>query len=375
MAIQFTQSVDKDELLGAYDDHVVKYNSDSVKIAVKSDIVIDGKTFSITPDPNKQFTFNISEVVRVIMNQNRFKDSLVPNLSGNVYLYPDATLYKSVAVTYIVEFDDQTTEQTTVDYEYIKAVHQPENYLKERIDITTKNIAMLLPFIDDSIENYYTPYYYGFPFDIQIFSKTSTTLTLRNMLSSISVDVPVMKGVSRIFFSDGKNNSTLIGDLPITRGMNEIEISDTAGNKMYLLIERIDTCGNVFKYVNSKGGYSYNGFDKYQIERVKTKTGDTLQPDLNSIDHVVENSSITGKTSSIEKRFVKSQVSELQQKHFQEIFDSPLVYMYIGRGFEQMTVKHWFGVTVKDGTLETKGKRRINDRFMIINSIKKTQTQ
>mgnify|MGYP000716490947 FL=1 len=183
MAILFIEDLSTSNLYGCFDNHELKYKTNTVKTPTHSNVTIDGKTFRTTPDPNKIFSFDISEVVRTLMNVNLFNDEMIVDLTNtNEYRYADATLSKSVTVEFKIVFDDASEELTTRNYEFIKSVHKVETYEDEVLNIQDENIALLLPFIDDSNNNYYSPYYHGFPFDFQLYSKTSTTITIKNLL-------------------------------------------------------------------------------------------------------------------------------------------------------------------------------------------------
>jgi len=366
MAVIFSKEVSQDNLLSAYNNHSVEFSSNNVLQAVSCMVDYGDGTFDRSPNPDGSFKINIAEVASVLINLNKFKDTIVPDINGSGYVYPDTTLYKSISITYKISFINGTTEQIGRNYHFIKSVLQPINYLDNVIDVSTNSLALLLPFKDRSNLSYYTPYYEGVPFDFSIFSNLARTVTIRNKKNLSEMDMDLSLGVNRIFLSQGDTDSTLLDDLILHTGLNHIEISVSPTDYITLFIERFESsCGPFLKYFNSTGSYSYFRFSPIYQQSKRTKTLDKLRSDFSSIDETFSIIDITGKDSAIIMKLLAEQLDSDMLKHVDSLMDSLKVELFVQEPNTKLKASSWFTVLVSDGTFKTKNTKKTRNEFKV----------
>ena len=159
MAISFSKSISTTKLLNAYNNNVVEFSSDNALDSITCNINIGGIDLEITPISDV-FTFNYKEVVSALINTNNFSDDIVPTTN----LHADTSLKNSWLATYTITFSDDSTEQTSETYVFVKSVEQIANVsnrlLTEQQILTPLNLTM----------------FKGFPFDVAHYSDGNVTV-------------------------------------------------------------------------------------------------------------------------------------------------------------------------------------------------------
>lgn len=361
MAITFSKSISITKLLNAYNNNVVEFTSDAIpggESISKATINLGGIDFEITPISNV-LHFNFKEVIKVLINDNNHADPILPTSNIEV----DNTLNESELVTYTITFSDDSTEQTTRTYVFVKSVEQIANVsnrlLTEQQILTPLNLT----------------FFNGYPFDVAHYSDGDITLTntatgVSGLLSSTATNT------DRIFLSLGDSlyldssssasqfqtrveddggtyevNTCWLATLLalLNLGVNTITVVGTTTETLTIFLS--DLCsGTYLKWVNPEGGWSYWLFNPIHIESVATKTKDVFNVDFESIDNTYATRLITGKDSVKPRQLLTERLSQSEILQVASILDSPRVELYNGESGDAITVDSWQTVLVEDGT-------------------------
>lgn len=371
MAITFSKSISTSILLNAYNNNVVEFTSSAIPVGetiTKATILISGSTFTITPISDV-LEFNFREVVNAILN-NDFEDAIVPD----TYLEADATLIGSYTVTYTVTFSDLTTENIAESYTFIKSVEQIAN-------ITSKSNATQ-SFLNQSSQTFF----YGYPFDLQRYSRTvNSNLTVTN-LETLGVDAFTLAATNLDRFYFLKNgyafeqralalgatyvenpcnlNGLNYGLLKI--GYNTITMFDnTTTDTFNIKLEDVDCGGTYLKWVNEEGGYSYWLFHPVHKTNIKTKTAGKFNTDFDNLATTFTTSLISGKTATNTRSLIADQIDANELNQIKSIIASPRVEMYNGTYMSDPSTGDWQTVDVFDGNFLTESTKRGIGSFKI----------
>lgn len=353
MAITFSKSLSQTELLSSHNNNIVEFSSNNVLTPVSCVANYGSFSHERSPDPNGLFSFNLKETVKILINMNKFRDYIVPDIETNGFVYQDETLYKNVNVSFKVIFEGGTTETITRSYHFLKKISQPKKYADTIIDTAVTGLAFLLPFENDSNVSYYAPYFEGKPFDVALFSNTERTITVRNKTNNLTMQLDLLAGVNRIFVSQGETNFTLKDELSLRTGINNLQFEIDADNYITLFLERIESdCSEYLRFYNKQGGYSYFQFNAYSKKSIKTKTIDSINTGFNTIAETYDTEQITGKNESVIRNLISERTSQRQIKYLESLFSSPKVDLYLNKQFKKTSLDSWRGVRVSDGTVD-----------------------
>ncbi len=343
------------ELLNAYNNNIIEFSSDNVLQAVKCSLTINNNIFEITPNPSGNFCFNFKEISKVITNENRFKDTVLPDIENSGYVYPDDTLYSLLEVDLEITFLGGSTETASRSYNFVKSLQQPEKYQAQSGDV-----YMLLPKINNIFQAVYQE---GKPFDISIYSNINRTVTIKHIDTSMELDIDLTSGVNRLFFSQGSSNFTIEDDLPLFLGVNHLEFH-FSGEYITMQLEKKDSnCGKTLKWFNSSGSYSYISFVNHHKETIRTRKIDSIYSDFNDISESYENDFLTGKTSALTYRLHLNDINQRQRTYFESLLESPRVDLYLENQFEKQLEDSWRGCILKDASFKLIDNR--NKRFTL----------
>lgn len=367
MAISFTKSLSTTNFLNAYNNNVVVFSSDNVLDSVKCDIVIGSVSFQITPIDNV-FRFNFKEVVSVLINQNRFSDDILPTLTlggkaSHVYNDTDNTFLEQL-VSYTITFSDDSTENTSETYKFIKAVEQLE---QNKVGVVTSgnNIYMLSPFKKLTANTYDVTYFEGYPFDIALLLENTGVTTILNQTNALSADFTLSNTVNRLFFSDGRVTITIDDHLPLVDGLNELKITrDT--DIIYVNVTKVPAIeGQYFKWLNQYGEWNYWLFNCIHKRDNKTKDLGDVNNDFSDVSDTTSSFYGIGKESQHTLTLISKNVSEEDQNVLNGILESPKVYYFTGTRLSQVTDVSWLAVNVKSSTTTLTNYKKINLNYKL----------
>lgn len=366
MAIIFTKAISESELLNSHNNNIVEFYSNSVLTSTKCTLNFGSVSFEITPDPSGNFSYNLKHAIKELINENNFEDQILPDIENDGYIYEDGSLYKLQGLTYTITFDNDTTEATTKNYIFTKSVKQPDRYDETIINSAIDLIGLLIPFRDYSVKSYAATYFTGYPFDIAIYSNIARTITIRNQTTNFSFDISVVKGVNRLFFSDGNQNFSFEDDLPLIYGENELEFIIGGSVKLTLFLDKKESgCGRFLKFYSSEGSYQYFLFDDIYTKEKKGKIIDNLQSKFEDIHEAVGQDRITGKTSSNIENLFTEYLSNDSMNYLQSIIDSPRVELYTRNQYEKQIATSWRSVVLLDSSHQIENTKKNLKRLAI----------
>lgn len=374
MAITFSQSLSESSVLNAFNNNIVKFTSDSVSPAVKAKITIGSVDVIITPDPLGDFTYNFKTFFKTLVNSNNFEDGIVDqvyddNLSP-VYIYQDVNLYKSISVTYEVTLESGSTESTSRTYNVVKSLLQLEDHRKGHI-IASQPISLLLPFnhAPGANNTFHVTYFEGYPLDVALWSSNAVQIEVRHQGTGLTTNFNTVKGVNRLFISNGSIDWSFDDVLPLHVGVNHIRIrlvGFTAQEMNLYITKKQGLCGTYLKWLNQVGGWSYYLFNTHFEDR-KVKSLGSFNNSSKNISETVEDVVNLGSASEDEIEVFYSSATPEEKKMINTIFDSPKIYRFLPDPFQNAKESDWIAERIKNGTFETynKNKTTYEDKFTI----------
>lgn len=348
--ITFSKSLSLTALLNAYNNNVVEFKSDNVLNSKKCVINIGGKDIELSPNVNNVFRFDFREVVPVLINQNNFQDDIIPLLIASnapSYVYDDtASTYFSPLVTYTITFSDNSTEQTSQTYKFLKSVEQLEQH-KEGTVIGGNNLYILAPFKKATANTYDLTYFEGYPFDVSVFAESIGVLNVLNQTNGLDYNFTLTSTISRLFFSDGRTTLTIEDFLPLVEGMNRLKLTRGA-DIIYINLTKVEAIeGEFVKWLNNYGGWSCWLFNCRHLRGRQTRDLGSVFNDFENIADTTTPFYEIGKTSQDSLTLLADAQNQSAQDIIDGIFDSPRVYYFTGIRLTQVTAVSWLGVRLK----------------------------
>ena len=351
----------------AYNDSYIEFTTDLTGVTPMATITLStGEVFKIQGYSHKYF-FNFKNIITSKINQNNFKDLLIPNLYTSS-IYDDNTL--TYTLTFTIAID---TLSLTKSYKFTKNVEQLIGY-NDKIN-SSNSIKILLPSRNNI--DYYLPYFEGFPLDFAINGLINTdTFFIKNQSTfnqSDTITVTTDKA-KRIYVSDGANNEFLTNVIGLSSTINKCEIYTNGLFKANLQIKRNESrCGVYLKWFNSAGAYSYWLFEQVS-NNITTSTIDEISSVDNNLQFLIGDSQITGKKGE-RKLNITTNFKQYEQDYISDILTSPFVQMYIyNEPFRQMTPYSFINVKVSDGSMKFQSKNS-NYKMSIVLELPNITTQ
>jgi hypothetical protein len=352
MAITITK--EPSGIYPAYNDSFIEFSSDlannnKAEITVYP-LLTFPKVFTIYPDANGKYLFNLKEAVKVIFNAPGFKDA---NFDTSVYWKSISGLYLSQDID-IEVFSDIDSESTSETYEFFKAVKQVGEPLPD-------NPFQLLSFTEDGW-NHYLTYFEGFPFhwDIQRIAtgKDMTVKSLNTGNETAAMETTLTDSFRMIVDKSNGDNWTSDNVLPLITGLNRLEIYEDAVFKSNVFLTKRKKCSGVYlKWFNASGGFSHFLFDRYFNDRTRAKNIDMISnTEFNNIGSSTGNFKSTGKEAE-RSLTLKTKYDSNEYNILKDILISPLVQIYTSRF---ANVEGTFIDVNIDGSLNFSNKKGLN---------------
>ena len=259
MALIFNQEISQQKILFAYNNHIVRFKTDSALLPMFAELTIANYTLKLFPNPSGEFYYNFSDIVKTIMNLDNFKDDLDLDIQNIGYVYSWTNrVFWTPTVQYKIVLEDLTEENDTRNYTFISGVLQLEDYKKRYpLFMDKQNTLMLSPFTKSNNQKSYVKYWEGLPFDITVYvSENANDLTLTNMTNLLSTQFSTTN-VMRIAFSDGRTTQTIEDILALQYGFNQMKLEANNTTFYFDLVKEEYSCGVYLKFRNSLGGWSY----------------------------------------------------------------------------------------------------------------------
>ncbi|TXK78697.1 hypothetical protein [Mesonia sp. K4-1] len=354
-------------LLNAYNDNIVlieKGESSRLETTFNGQLPI-----TLYPSPLGEYYLNLKYPAATLINQNKFEDSIVPDIENNGYVEPDESLFLEMEIEMVGYVQEQSFTQN-LKFEFIKAVEQIANFKDTQFNIPEDKYYLLLPQlkIDDV---YKVNYYEGYPVDISLFSFARRILKLKNLTTGHETCVTIKDGVNRLFLSQGSEDFTINDVLPMQTGINKIElifyptallatrdetyevVPDEKSLMLYI-IKKESTCAPYFKFYRNRGGWGYIRFEREFTIVNKVKEGKDVTLDFNGIQNTLTRNLKTERESTIEMEFQTEKMEAWEMQNFKDFIKSPRVEMYVGDLFQKAEKDSWVGINVKSNSLDNK---------------------
>lgn len=348
--ITFSKSLSESDLLNAYNNNIIEFSSDNILDSKKCVINLGGKDIELSPNSSNVFHFDFSEVVPILINQNNFVDEIVPLLiSSNApsYLYDDTeNTFFNELVTITITFSDNSTEETTKTYKFLKSVEQLEQN-KAGTVTGGSDLYILAPFKKETANTYDLTYFEGYPFDISIFANNLGALNVLNQTNGLDYDFTLLSTISRLFFSDGRTTLTIEDFVPLVEGLNQLKLTRGADIIYINLTKVLSVEGNYVKWCNQYGGWSHWLFNCRHLRGRQTRDLGSIFNDFNPVAETTTPFYEIGKTAQDTITLKSDSVSLKDQTIIDGIFDSPRVYYFTGIRLAQVTAVSWLGVRLK----------------------------
>lgn len=320
MAINITQS--PNNIHPAYNDSYLKFTS-TYTVDDRAVVVLDSLyQFTLFPDENGEYLFNMKEVIKALINDSQFKDTIDSSVAG--WGFNDASLYKEITVDIIV-YGDGANETVSNTYTFNKAV-------KQYGDTELTNPHQLMLPSKDGI-NYHLTYFEGFPIDLPFrFLAATTTIALKNRRTTDTTQnfTSTVAAPYRLFLDKGNTNLAIEDILKLSDSINNIDIIINGVVASTVELKKAkNQCGRYIKWFNADGSYSYWLFNQWYKQEYVGKEIDRVS--TNSFNDIYNNqegiNKITGKNGGSSLK-LKTLVTEDEKNHLISLVTSPMVQMW-----------------------------------------------
>ena len=345
----------------AYNDSYISFYSDDMT-PTKAIITIEGVIypFTINPDNDGNFLFNLKESIKLNFNLDGFGDiEAIGDEDG--YFESNPNLHKKLNVElFLVDKDSDNTDYISIDYDFYKGVKQTGEKLYT-------NNSQLLNYSTNGID-YNLSYNEGFEFYIDLmYVESGKTIKIVNTNTTEFFEyITTNSGSQRIWLDKGNGtNTTLDLTLPLTYTVNKLNIFIDDVFSTNVNIKKIPSdCGVYLKWFNSNGGYSFHKFYNETIEEIKTKSLSNVVRNqfLNVNESPKSGTYSLGKTSE-ESIKVKTRVDKNEYEILKDITSSPSVEMYSNNN--PFIKGEWVNVDVS-GNLKNTTKKHITIQTLTI---------
>lgn len=361
--IVFSKDLPNDRILLAYNNNIVRFKSDSLALTpLTAEVFGLSAPVVLYPHPDKSFYFNLKDYISVIVNTNRFADTLNPDLIGGdassfTYNVSNGCFYEGV-LQFKINFTDSTSESADRTIEVLAGVEQIENFKKNEILFTPNKISILSPVTDRTNNTTYLKFWEGYPFEFSIYNRNhpNANFKIRNISNGVDFVFSSKSKVTSMFLSDGRTDVSIEDFLPLIEGTNRLQflIGDVDQN-INLLLEKVDSdCGLYFKFLNKYSRWSYWLFSKNHSRKRTTKYLAEIDNDFENLADTTSQMLQIGKSSEETIKGIAEKLTEKEKTVLDGIIDSPKVYMFTGERFAKADVTDWIEVKVKTASFETK---------------------
>ncbi|MFI8379624.1 hypothetical protein [Leeuwenhoekiella sp. NPDC079379] len=335
-----------------YNDTYISFSSDLVGNN-QAKIKIQGFEFSIIPNLQGVYHFNLKEIVKGLFESSFQDGDFLPSIG---YKISDLTLFKTFDFEVSVYNDEGDEENIQVEYSFNKSVKQFGE------DVFQNDVQLLNHTLNGY--DYNLTYFEGYPFDITVqnLNDNSGDLTFKNKNSNqVSEAISIDNGTTRIYLDKGVDNWSITGFLNIPDLLNKLELYVDDSFKVNLNLKKVTSkCGVYLKWFNKDGSYSYRLFDEFFKDETSANSLDEVG--VNSFQNINSNSTgnlkILGKEGARELQ-LKTRVNQTEVYQIKDIITSPQVQMYSSN--KPFTGGKWLNVTVSTRGINISNKKASNE--------------
>lgn len=364
MAISFLQQ--PTGIYPAYNDSWIKFFGD-LEDTQRAEITIYPtslfpRVFTIFPDADQNYLFNLIDVMRVVFNQNGFEDQN-PNQNGSLN---GMNIVQQVKLRiYAGDF----FEEGIFTWDFYRGIHQVDD---ER-ELVGKNQELLFP--DSDLQYYYSlNWWEGFPlfFDIKRIENAGDTVTLENTTTG-ETSYPILtatqsKKAFRISIDDVDGSWNVPQDPPFlwTRpGLNFVKVKVNNVQIASLSVRKREVCNGLYlKWFNEYGSYSFYLFERFYNSSLNSKgNGRIFSNQFKNVGEYQGNRQTIGK-SARKTLSARAKYDARDHQLMESLLKSPFVQLWSREEPFQDGGK-WINVFV-EGNLTFNNKKAKNDAFITI---------
>lgn len=357
MAIVFEQDIDVSNILFAFNNNVVLFKNDSTSLTpLKAEVLTNGNTYTIFPDPLNRFWFNFQKIKSIELNVGNFAETINPDVVTNFAYNWTSKAILEETITFKIYFTNDTNQSITRGVTwlngYVNLIDYKRNYPNYIIPKANLFLMNRLPLVK---------YWAGYPFDITIYNSNTTNFKLRNNTNGVEETFTTGYKVPRLFFSDGDTDTTIEDVVPFVEGFNKTTISSAAGSYNFLVEKLASHCGGHYiKWLNSFGGWSYWLFNKGN-ENIDTKETGVLNNDYNNLENTISPKISLGVESFNNITTTQENITPDEMLLLRDLLDSVKVYLFTGVPFSKSSITDWIEVTIRSGSFRiSNSKERMN---------------
>lgn len=342
MAIEFSKQLNQDNLLLAFNNNIIRFNSTEAD-SINAEIIGLGFPIILYPNPEGSFYFNFKEYSSVLANVDNFKDDLILIESVWFYDWTDK-IYFPLEVEVKINFADDIFETTTIDTKFLSAYSQIDE-----IDFVVKNtVRILSPTTKLKL-------WKGYPFDITLFNTLNpSNIEIYDSQLGLGIQVATEDVVTRMFISNGNATQSVFDSL----GLVEFFLGIGRGRRSFSIETINPNCNqNIYlKWINRFGGWNYWLFRKGR-KIIDPKAIGELNNDFNDVEDTISQTISMGFTSQ-SSIFIQEDVHDDYIKMFTDLAESAKVYLFKGKPNQVSTPKDWIEVTLKDRAIKIQDAKR-----------------
>lgn len=352
-----------------YNNSIIEYGIESGATPIKSIISLGGYTFEIAPNFENTFYFNLKEIIKTLINQDHFDDT-IEAMNGN-YVFNDENLYLEVNIDFTIILSDASEATATKTYEYIKSVEQ---IVRKKVDTITDNeLVPLAPYTDQTCN---LTMFEGHPFDFSVYSNKERSIKVKNRRTGMETTLNLTKGVNRIYITNGVLSYGFEQELPLYIGVNELEFVNNYDHYFTLFLKKKESaCGVYLKWFNQSGAWSYWRFSPIVAKQIKTKTIEKINTDYKNLYESEGNYAITGKEGDLSHKLTSDYIDKSEVQVLSEIFTSPKVLLYANEPLEPFEIDDFKVIDVDDGSSLIENTKDNLSEYQLKINLPKYQTQ
>lgn len=338
MAIQFTKAISQNKLLFAYNNNIIRFNSNSALIPATAEIIGLGVSVVLYPNPSGDFYFNFKDYISAIINSDNFKDDMVVPVGYWSYNWTPK-IYLNNAITVKIIFEDTSFETIILNTKWLSAYCQLDS-----IEVLPNNNPFILTPNNWDIKPV-LKYWEGYPFDFTFYNPNPTNLSIVNE-NDYETGVGLQNYLfSRVVITNGFDLIPFV----INNGVSDLALNLNGGINFPLSIEKIiPNCNDkhYIKWINRYGGWNYWLFDRGK-KTITPKGLGEINNDFNNVEDTISQTVNIGVTSK-KSISLNDDVSEIDMMMLVDLFESPKVYLFTGEPNTISSFNNWQEVNVKD---------------------------
>lgn len=371
MAIVFTKDIREDVLLLAYNNNVVRFNSNTTLIPKTAQITGLGIDVLLYPHPNGSFYFNFKEYIEAAINTKNFIDDFPYTLDP---FDPDTFAYDvsdgaflEGSIAFKINFTNNTNESTTRNLSFISAVEQLDTFKGNEIIIETLfgQLELLTP-VKQRGDVAFLKHWRGYPFELSFYKSVDAhDFYCYNLTTITGFQLyPLPRKITSLFLTDGQTTSPFIG---LQAGLNhfEFEINGNTSNSQLDVMVVENECGVYVKFLNKYGRYNYWLFSRFYFKNRSSKYMGELNNDFENLEDTVSPTLQIGKLSDSTLKCAAKHLNEAEKMILEEIIDSPKILLYKGTPGTISTHKDWIEVKLKTSSFQVESPNKKLHTFQI----------